>query len=101
MTCALNGVESTLGTQTSLGFRTTLESLDPDSRQTGLTERTCRSPTRLTNASANTRGVFNKSTLRLEDCNVQTGALLGPLVQLVSPKVELYEDAGIHSPGAS
>ncbi len=75
MTCALNGVESTLGTQTSLGFRTTLESLDPDSRQTGLTERTCRSPTRLTNASANTRGVFNKSTLRLEDCNVQTGAL--------------------------
>ncbi len=32
---------------------------------------------------------------------VQTGALLGPLVLLVSPKVELYEDAGIHSPGAS
>ncbi len=25
---------------------------------------------------------------------VQTGALLGPLVWLVSPKVELYEDAG-------
>ncbi len=32
---------------------------------------------------------------------VQTGALLGPLVRLISPKVELYEDAGIHSPGAS
>ncbi len=25
---------------------------------------------------------------------VQTGALLGPLVQLVSPKAELYEDVG-------
>ncbi len=25
---------------------------------------------------------------------VQTGALLGPLVRLVSPKVELYEYAG-------
>ncbi len=25
---------------------------------------------------------------------VQTGALLGPLVWLVRPKVELYEDAG-------
>ncbi len=25
---------------------------------------------------------------------VQTGALLGPFVQLVSPKVELYEDVG-------
>ncbi len=29
---------------------------------------------------------------------VQTGAPSGPLVRLVSPKVELYEDAGIHSP---
>ncbi len=25
---------------------------------------------------------------------VHTGALLGPLVRLVSPKVELYKDAG-------
>ncbi len=25
---------------------------------------------------------------------VQAGALLGPLVRLVSPKVELYKDAG-------
>ncbi len=25
---------------------------------------------------------------------VQTGALSGPLVRLVSPRVELYEDAG-------
>ncbi len=32
---------------------------------------------------------------------VQTGALSGPLVRLVSPRVELYEDAGIQSPGAS
>ncbi len=31
---------------------------------------------------------------------VQTGALLGPSIRLISPKVELYEDAGIHSPGA-
>ncbi len=32
---------------------------------------------------------------------VQTGVPSGPLVWLVSPKVELYEDAGIYSPGAS
>ncbi len=32
MTWALNGVESTLGTQPSLGFRMTLESLGPNSR---------------------------------------------------------------------
>ncbi len=31
---------------------------------------------------------------------IQTGSLSGPLVRLVSPKVELYEDAG-DSPGAS
>ncbi len=71
-----------------------MESLGPNSRQTGLKERVCRSPTRLTDASANSRAVFNKNTLKLEDCNGSIG------VQLVSPKVELYEDAGIHSPGA-
>ncbi len=32
---------------------------------------------------------------------VQMGAPLGPLVRLVSPKVELYKDMGIHSAGAS
>ncbi len=33
---------------------------------------------------------------------IQTGGLSRPLVRLVSPKVELYEDAGgVHSPGAS
>ncbi len=47
-----------------------MESLDPNSRQAGLTKkRACRSPTRLTDASANSRAVFNESTLRLEDCN--------------------------------
>ncbi len=45
-------------------------------------ERACRSPTRLTDASAKSSAM------------VQTGALLGPLVRLVSPKVELYEHAG-------
>ncbi len=32
---------------------------------------------------------------------VQTGALLGPLLWLVSLKAELYEDVGIRSPVAS
>ncbi len=51
----------------------TLESLGPNSRQTVLTERACRSPTCLTDASANSRAVFNESTLRLEDCNGSNG----------------------------
>ncbi len=38
---------------TSDSIRMTLESLGPNSRQAGLTERACRSPTRLTDASAN------------------------------------------------
>ncbi len=46
----------------------------------------------LIDASANSRAVFNESALRLEDCNVQMGAPSGPLVRLVSPKVELYKD---------
>ncbi len=50
-----------------------MESLDPNSRQTGLTERACRFPARLTDASANSRAVSNKSTLRLEDCNGSNG----------------------------
>ncbi len=50
-----------------------MESLGPNSRQAGLTERACRSPTRLTDASANSRAVFNESTLRLEDCNGSNG----------------------------
>ncbi len=53
----------------------TLESLGPNSRKTRLTERACRSPTRLTDASANSRVVFNESILRLEDCN---GSNRGP-----------------------
>ncbi len=52
-----------------------LESLGPNSRQAGLTERAYSSPTRLTDASANSRAVFNESTLRLEDC---TGSNGGP-----------------------
>ncbi len=51
----------------------TLESLGPKSRQAGLTERACRSPTRLTDANANSREVFSESTLRLEDCNGSNG----------------------------
>ncbi len=46
-----------------------MESLGPNSRKTRLTERACRSPTRLTDASANSRVVFNESILRLEDFN--------------------------------
>ncbi len=61
---ALNGVEITLGTEPSLVFRTNLESLGPNSRQTVLTKRACRSPTRLSDASANSRPVFNESTLK-------------------------------------
>ncbi len=41
--------------------------------QAGLTERACRSPTRLTDACANSRAFFNESTLRLEDCNGSNG----------------------------
>ncbi len=51
----------------------TLESLGPNSRQAGLTERACRSPTRLTDASANSRVVLNESDLRLVDCNGSNG----------------------------
>ncbi len=53
----------------------TLESLGLNFRQAGLTERACRSPTRLTDANANSRAVFNESILRLEDCN---GSNWGP-----------------------
>ncbi len=53
----------------------TLKSLGPNSRQAGLMERTCRSPTHFTDASANGRAVFNKSALRLVDCN---GSNKGP-----------------------
>ncbi len=54
-------------------FQNDLGVVGPNSRQTGLTERACRSPTRLTDASANSRAVFNESTLRLEDCNGSNG----------------------------
>ncbi len=47
--------------------------------QAGLTERACRSPTRLTNASTNSRAVFNESTLMLEDCNGSNGGPFGAL----------------------
>ncbi len=47
----------------------TLESLGPNSRQAWLTERACRSPTHLTDTSANSRVVLNESELRLVDCN--------------------------------
>ncbi len=57
----------------------TLESLGPDYRQARLMERAFRSPTRLTDASANSRVVFNESTLRLEDCNGSNGGLFRAL----------------------
>ncbi len=100
MTWALNGVESTLGTSPSIGFRTTLESLGPNSRQTGLAERACRSPIRLTDASANSMAVFNESALRLEDCNDSNGGPSRILSTIGKSQDELYEDVGIHSPGA-
>ncbi len=51
----------------------TLESLSPNSRQAGLMDRACRSPTRLTDTSASRRVVFNESALRLVDCNGSNG----------------------------
>ncbi len=60
-------------------FQDDLGVVRPNSRQAGLTERACRSPTRLTNANANSRAVFSESTLRLEDCNGSNG---GPFTAL-------------------
>ncbi len=71
MTWALNGVESTLDIKPSLGFRFRFSG--PNSRQARLTERACRSPPRLTDASANSWAVFNESVLRLDDCNDSNG----------------------------
>ncbi len=56
-----------------LGFRTTLESLGPNSRQAGLMERACKSPTRFTVANANSRKVLNERDLRLVDYNGSNG----------------------------
>ncbi len=50
-----------------------MESLGPNSRQAGLMERVCRSPTHLTDASVNNRAVLNKRALRLVDCNGSNG----------------------------
>lgn len=58
MTCTLNGVESTLGTYPCLGFRMTLQSLDPNSKQKALTKSSCMPPTCLTNTKAISRVVF-------------------------------------------
>ncbi len=68
----------------------TLESLGTNSRQAGLTEGACRSPTHLTDASANSRAVFN---MYAKARGLQWFKR-GPLVRLVRPKVELYEDTG-------
>ncbi len=86
MAWALNGVESTFVMQPSLGFRMTLESLGPNSRQAGLMERACRSPTHLTDASANSRAVFNESTLRLEDYNGSNGGHFRALSTVGKPQ---------------
>ncbi len=50
-----------------------MESLGPNSRQAGVTERACRSPTHSTVISASSRAVFNESVWRLEDCNGSNG----------------------------
>ncbi len=74
-----------------------MESLGPNSRKAGLMERAWRSPTRLTDASANSRAVLNESALRLVDCNGSNGGLSRPLVWLVNlylPTIKLYEDVG-------
>ncbi len=75
--------------------------LGPNSRQAGLTERACRSPTRLTDASANSRAVFNESTLRLEDCNGSNGGPFRPLGTSTVGKSQggTVWTRGIHSPG--
>ncbi len=77
MTWALNGVE--LEWSGVLGFRTTLESLGPNSRQAGLMERACRSPTRFTVANDNSRAVLYERDLRLVDCNGSNGGHLKAL----------------------
>ncbi len=51
----------------------TLESLGPNSRQAGLIESACRSPTRLTDASASSRAVFSESDRRFVDCSGSNG----------------------------
>ncbi len=51
----------------------TLESLGPNSRQAGLMERACKSPTRFTVANANSRKVLNERDLRLVDYNGSNG----------------------------
>ncbi len=45
----------------------------PEFQANRVDERACRSPTRLTDTSANSRAVFNESTLRLKDCNGSNG----------------------------
>ncbi len=50
-------------------FKDDLGVVRPEFQTSRVDERACRSPTRLTDASANSRAVFNESTLRLEDCN--------------------------------
>ncbi len=50
-----------------------MESLGPNSRQAALMGRACGSPTRLTDASANSRVFLNESALRLVDCNGSNG----------------------------
>ncbi len=46
-----------------------MASLGPNSRQAGLMDRACESPTHLIDDNASSRTVFNESALRLVDCN--------------------------------
>lgn len=68
MTCALNGVKSSLGTEPCLGLRTTLQSFGPNSRQDVLTESACKAPSCLTDAKASRRAALSKRGHGSADC---------------------------------
>ncbi len=70
MIWALNGVEH-LRYITHPWFQDDLGVVRPEFQAS----RACRSPTRLTDASANSRAIFNESALRLEDCIGSNGGL--------------------------
>ncbi len=54
-------------------FQDDLGVIRPNSRQVGLIESACRSPTRLTDASASSGAVFSESDRRFVDCSGSKG----------------------------
>ncbi len=87
---------------TQAWFQDNLGVVRPEFQASRVDGKSCRSPTRLTDANAKSRVVLNESALRLVGCNGSKGGLSRPLVRLVNPKVELCEDASpVNSPGAS